>query len=168
MEVGCLRRKKDKNILYGLCVFGILSLFTLIRNPIKDWVIVFSFKAFLTGFVDSFITNKWKSITYPVRLCPKIFKINILFDLLLFPMACVWFNQCTINSSLKGIFTKVFAFSIPMTIIETIAERKTRLLNYKNWTSWHTLISLTFTFLFTRGFMGLIRKLDVLLTKKSQ
>ncbi|WP_442598464.1 CBO0543 family protein [Neobacillus sp. D3-1R] len=159
------RRSRDMKIQYGLLLFGLISLVTMAKKPVKDWIIVFFFKGFISGFIDSLVINKWNKICYPVRFFPKTFKINILYDLLLFPLSCVWFNQWTMRAPIKEIFLKVFVFSIPMTIIETIAEKKTRLLKYKKWTSWHSLLSLTTTFLMTRGFLGLVRKMDRMLTK---
>lgn len=161
-------RSRDEKIQYGLLIFGLLSLITLIRKPVKDWILCFFFKGFVSGFIDSFVLNKWDKLSYPVRFFPKTFKINILYDLLLFPIACVWFNQWTYRAPIKDIFIKVFFFSIPMTIIETVAEKKTRLLKFKDWTSWHSLLSLTSTFLLTRGFMGLVRKMDAWLLKENE
>ncbi|WP_396652643.1 CBO0543 family protein [Metabacillus sp. KUDC1714] len=91
--------------------------------------------------------------------------MNILFDYLLFPILCVFYNQLTFRSNLKGILLKLFLFSIPMTLAEVFFERKTKLIKFnKNWHWYHTLLSETFIMLFVRMFIGLIR---IIQSKKS-
>lgn len=110
--------------MYG----GLISLpFLFKKQPVKDWILIFCLKAFLSGVVDSFVVGK-KKITYPVRLLPKVFRIHAIFDLILFPITCVLYNQMTYHSTfLKTVF-KVFIFSIPITFFEVWAEKKTNLI----------------------------------------
>jgi hypothetical protein len=152
---------RDAKILRYLTYIGIICLPILFRKqPVKDWVLVYTLKAFYSGFVDSFLVAN-KKVYYPVRVFPKIFNIHIVFDLLLFPIACVFYNQVTYRSKIKEIIPKVFLFSIPITIIETFAERHTNLIKYKNnWNWFCSFLTLTFTFWLVRGTMGAIRKLD--------
>jgi hypothetical protein len=152
---------RDNKILKYLTYIGILCLPILFRKqPVKDWVLVYAIKAFYSGFVDSVLVAN-KKVYYPVRALPKIFNIHIIFDLLLFPIACVFYNQVTYRSNIKETIPKVFLFSIPITIIETVAEKHTNLIKYKNnWNWFCSFLTLTFTFWLVRGTMGVIRKLD--------
>ncbi|WP_413789606.1 CBO0543 family protein [Metabacillus rhizosphaerae] len=83
----------------------------------------------------------------------------------MYPILCVFYNQLTFRSNLKGILLKLFLFSIPMTLAEVFFERKTKLIKFnKNWHWYHTLLSETFIMLFVRMFIGLIR---IIQSKKS-
>lgn len=148
--------------MYLSLIFGILSFsFSFLKKPRKDWFIVFFLKGFLSSLIAKVaVSNRW--LEFPFRLFPKVYKISIVFDYLIFPLACVWYNQTTYSSKLKGIlFQAIFLYSLPMTIFEYWLERNTKLIKYNNWTWFHTLLSLSFTFLFVRGFMGFIRKFSV-------
>lgn len=142
-------------------ILGVVSLpFLFKKQPVKDWILVFFIKGLYSGFVNSFMIGH-KKITYPVRLLPKIFKIHVVFDLLLFPIACVLYNQMTYRSTLKEIVGKVFIFSVPMSIVEHWAEKNTKLIKYhKGWNGFYSFASLTLSFLLVRGTMALIRKFD--------
>ncbi|HZG70466.1 MAG TPA: CBO0543 family protein [Chondromyces sp.] len=153
--------KLEKRILYGLTIFGLMGLPTLfIKKPVKNWIIAFFIKVCFNILNDSIVRVKLKRITYPVRLFPTIFRINILYDLLLFPLTCVWYNQWTHHSSIKGILIKVLAFSVPMTLIEGAAERYTKLLKYKNWSQWHSFLSISCSFILIRSIVGFINWID--------
>lgn len=151
----------ERKILKALLFIGIGLLPAIFKDKLnKDWVIIFLLKAYLSSFLDHIVTGK-KRITYPVRFLPKYFRINILFDYLLFPLLCVFYNQVTYRSNLMGIFLKVLLFSIPMTLVEVFLERKTKLIKFKkNWHWYYTLLSETFIILFVRMFIGLIRNIQ--------
>ncbi|WP_420796999.1 CBO0543 family protein [Alkalihalobacterium alkalinitrilicum] len=84
--------------------------------------------------------------------------ISFIFDYLIFPITCVYYNQLTFQSKLVGIFFKTLYFSVPMTIIETWLEKNTQLVQYKKSWKWvHSFLSLTGTFLLVRFTMMLIR-----------
>lgn len=155
-------KKTDRIILKGLLGFGLLALPWLLlrKRPLKDWIIIFATKGVYASIVDSFVVHRnW--VAYPVRFLKKIFKISILFDYLLLPIVCVFYNQVTYDSKLLGILGKALFFSIPMTIVEFGLKRKTKLIHWKKkWKSYHTLSSLTLTLWLDRGMMGLIRKVS--------
>lgn len=151
----------DKNILRFFLLSGLSLLpFLFKRKPIKDWILVFFIKAFYSVFFDTIVVRK-KKVSYPVRLLPKLFDINILYDLVLFPVACVLYNQISFHSKTLKAILQVFLFSIPMTITEVWAEKKTRLIKYhKGWSWYITFISLTLSFWLVRVIMVFIRYID--------
>lgn len=150
----------EKQLLRLLTLLGILSLPILFRKqPIKDWILVFALKAFYSGFADSLVVAK-KRIIYPVRLLPNIFNIHILFDLLLFPIACVLYNQITQHSKIFETIYKVFYISTPILLFEIWAEKKTKLIHYKNWNWVYSFLSLNTSFWLVRLAMSFIRKID--------
>lgn len=149
----------EKRILKGLFIIGLFLLpFTIKGKHIKDWIIIFLLKGFFSSIMDTFLIKR-KKVSYPKRFLPRYFQINVLFDYLLFPITCVLFNQTTYNSNVLGIMFKALLFSIPMTAIETILEKNTKLIRFsKQWSSIHTLVSEMLTFMGTRLFIGLVRK----------
>ncbi|MDP4084424.1 MAG: CBO0543 family protein [Bacillota bacterium] len=153
--------KRYKLILYVLTLFGIILLpVGLKRKPRKDWIIVFLLKTLISSFVGNVIAAT-KTLEFPVRLFPKAFKSSVLYDILLFPLLCLFYNQTTYKSKLIGIISQEFMYSLPMTWIEIILEKKTNLIKYNSWKWYYTLFSLTGTFLLVRGVIGYIRKITL-------
>ncbi|MCY9657175.1 hypothetical protein P5G65_31585 [Paenibacillus chondroitinus] len=145
-------------ILWFFFVVSLISIFFWIRKqPIKDWIIVFFLKAFLSGFVDSFIVA-YKLLEYPIRPFPEVFQIEILFDLMVFPILCVFYNQTSYNSGFKGILLQAILYSLPMSAIEYWGVKNTRLIVYHHWNIGMTSLFLVITFLMVRGIIALIRK----------
>ena len=92
----------------------------------------------------------------------KYFDSSILFDYFLFPILCVFYNRTSEKSNLQSIFVQSFMYSTPMTVLEVILEKKTKLIRYnKNWNWFITYLTLVVTFLFIRGFIAIIRKLNI-------
>src|SRR3954452_8655015 len=136
-----------KNILRALLIFGIISLINLMRRPpIKDWLLIFLFKGVISTLLDNIIVKKGY-IKYPINLF-KYFDISFIFDYLLYPINCVYFNQVTKKSNILSIIVKTFYFTIPMAVTEYFLEKKTSLIKFKNgwnsftsfWTSSITLL----------------------------
>jgi hypothetical protein len=157
------KRKFEIIVLRALFIFGLISFFPLIRKrPTKqmnEWIIVFFLKSYISSLLDTYI-NKIGFVRYPIKLF-KIFDISILFDYILYPLCCIYYNQLTKNSSIQGILVKVLLFSIPMALVEDILERKTKLIKYhKGWNSIISFSSITGTFLFVRGLISFVRYLN--------
>ncbi|WP_456271424.1 CBO0543 family protein [Bacillus sp. AK031] len=152
-----MKKKEEKSILLLLLVFGIVALINLIRKPpVKDWVIIFLLKAYISSILDKFTVKKG-FLVYPIKLI-NLFDTSFIFDYLLFPISCVYYNQVTYQKSFFSIFTRVLLFSIPMTIVEQWLEHKTDLVKYKKGWNWiYTFTSLNLTFLLVRGAIAIIR-----------
>lgn len=155
-----MSKKKDEAILYFFLFSGIALFINLIRKPpIKDWLLIFFFKAYISSTVDTLLVKK-DYLKYPIRIFDS-FNISFIFDYLLFPISCVYYNQLTKHSNFIGVVLKVLYFSIPMAIIEHWLVIKTKLIEYKKgWTSFTSFFSLTITFLITRSFIALVRKIS--------
>ncbi|WP_456276056.1 CBO0543 family protein [Bacillus sp. AK128] len=152
----------DKKLLkIFLCIGFLLIPFAFKREGLKDWMIVFFLKGYISSFIGTVVVRN-NQLSYPVRFMRKFFRISILFDYLLFPLICVFFNRVTVNKNSLATIGYAIVFSLPMTILEVILERFTDLIKYKNNWSWLiTLITLTITFLFVRVSLGLIRSFDL-------
>jgi hypothetical protein len=152
--------KRDRLILNGFTLLGFILLpIALYRKPRKDWIIVFLLKTLISGFLGNIVASK-KYLEFPVRHIPEAFKSSVVYDYLLFPLLCVFYNQTTFHSKLSGIVSQAFLYSMPMTGIEYILEKKTNLIKYNTWKWYYTLFSLAGTFMIVRGAIAVIRKLS--------
>jgi hypothetical protein len=151
----------DKKILKIITVLGLSGwAFLFKKGPIKDWFLVYLFKTLITTMIDGPVVKK-RLVTYPYRYFSKYFDTNIIFDYVLFPLLCVFYSQFTYKLKLGKTILSVFLFSVPMTVIEVLLERYTRLVKFgKGWRWFHTLLVLTGTFWSSRLFIALIRFLN--------
>ncbi|MBT2639762.1 CBO0543 family protein [Bacillus sp. ISL-39] len=154
---------KDRTILNLLTVAGIGgSLFFLSRKKgdVKDWFLIFFIKTFVSTIFDGPIVKR-KYVKYPHRYLPKLFDSNIVFLYILFPLACVMYNQFTYKMQPVKEVLSVFLFSGPMTVLEHWLEKKTNLVTYrKGWNSFITFSVLSFTFFLVNRTIKLIRMID--------
>jgi len=152
-------QKKLLRIVLGV---GLLLIpFAFKREKLKDWLLIFFLKGYISSFLDQIIVKK-KQISYPVRFMSKYFDSSLLFDYLLFPLLCVFYNRTSEKSNLHSIFLQSFIYTTPITVLEVILEKKTNLIRYKkNWNWLITYSTLVVTFLFVRGFIAIIRKLNI-------
>ena len=152
-------QKKLLRIILGV---GLLLIpFAFKREKLKDWLLIFFLKGYISSFLDQIIVKK-KQISYPVRFMSKYFDSSLLFDYLLFPLLCVFYNRTSEKSNLHSIFLQSFIYTTPMTVLEVILEKKTNLIRYnKNWNWLITYSTLVVTFLFVRGFIAIIRKFNI-------
>ncbi|MFB6465515.1 CBO0543 family protein [Cytobacillus sp. Hz8] len=164
-----MRRKQfNQNFLQvNLILYLIILFIALFRKPpIKDWLLVYLFNAVTNGIADS-ILSAYKTVSYPIRFFPKIFKTHILFDYLIYPTVTVVYNQLTYKDKPFAIFYKVFLITIPMVLMEHWAVKRTKLIRWnKGWNWYYTFISISIKTLFTRLMIGMIRGISNL-EKKS-
>ncbi|WP_420805816.1 CBO0543 family protein [Paenibacillus wynnii] len=120
------------------------------KRPRKKWMIIYLYSAVTNVIMDKILTH-YELISYPTRLFPKIFRIHILFDTLLYPLANVIYNQIAKKDKILVILYKSIYFSVPLLIVETWAERNTGLIKWGNaWRGYHTFLGVNFNTLFTR------------------
>jgi hypothetical protein len=162
-EGGRQMKKNDfEQLLLGvLLLLPIMILPVLLRKPpIKDWLLAFLFNAYTNVIVDRFIVRN-NLLEYPVRFLPKIFKVNLLFDHLLYPTFSIFINQVTKNDKPFTVFYKIFLFVLPVFFIEFWAARKTNLINWKRgWKWYYSFLSMVFKSLLNRGVLGVVKSID--------
>ncbi|WP_227521459.1 MULTISPECIES: CBO0543 family protein [Bacillus] len=151
---------KKSDSYYFLIIATIMGLvllpFAIVKRSFKDWIIVYLVSFIGNYFTDKYLVNKG-FLKYPKKLFPK-YKIQLPFDFIFYPLMLLYYNQWTLNSRPVGIIAKIFPFVIPITIFETIAAKKTKLIKWKKgWTWYHSLISLTLKLLICRGIILIIR-----------
>ncbi|WWV71819.1 hypothetical protein SOV_31600 [Sporomusa ovata DSM 2662] len=134
----------------------VLLLFMVDWRYFRDWIVVFFFKCTL-DFIWGGAVENLKLLEYPVRLLPKYFETSLLFEVWVFPVLCILYNQTTRTRGLVGIIWYALLFSALITAIEYPLELYTNLIKYKSWSWFTTLYTLTLTFLASRAFIGFYR-----------
>ncbi|MEK3808694.1 CBO0543 family protein [Metabacillus sp. SLBN-84] len=147
--------KKLLKGLFGLCV--VLFPFAMKRSALKEVLIIFLGKGVISTLMDVFYVRT-KRIAYPVRPLPHIYKTNILYDFLFFPLLSVfWIRQCY-KDRLPMVLLKSLTWSVPMSIGQWYLEKTTNLFHWKRWTIFHTFGCVTFTLLAIRGLIEMVKR----------
>ena len=149
--------KKLLNLLFAACIASFPFLFK--GSKMRENLVIFFSKGVLATLIDAYVVGT-KRVEYPVRPIANIFKTNILFDILFFPLLSVIWVKMSNNDNFGKIILKSLVFSVPMSIGQWYMEKNTRLFKWKKWTLFHTFGSVSFTLFTIRGFVGLLKKLD--------
>jgi hypothetical protein len=134
----------------------LLLIFAVDWRYFRDWVVVFLFKCTL-DFIWGSPVVAMKMIEYPDRILPHYYDTSILFELWVFPVLCILYNQITRTRGLTAIVGYAFLFSAGIVALEYPIERYTDLIEYKNWTWFTSLYTLILTFLMSRTFIAFFR-----------
>jgi hypothetical protein len=156
--------KRLLNLLTALCVVSLPFLFK--GSKMRESLVIFFSKGVLATLVDAYVVGT-KRVEYPVRPFTKIFKTNIIYDILFFPLLSVIWVKITYNDEIWKMLLKSLLFSVPMSVGQWYMEKNTKLFKWKKWTALHTFGSVNFTLFTIRGFVGLIKLLDKFKRKQS-
>ncbi|MDM5225157.1 CBO0543 family protein [Cytobacillus sp. NJ13] len=149
--------KKLLNLLLGLCIFSVPFLFK--GKKMRENLVIFFSKGVLATLIDAYVVGT-KRVEYPIRPFPRIFKTNLIYDILFFPLLSVIWVKISYNDKLRNIFLKSLIFSVPMSFGQWYFEKNTRLFKWRKWSIFHTFGSVNFTLFTIRGFVGFIKILD--------
>lgn len=137
----------EKGILWFLLVLGIaLFIFSLRKQPIKDWILSFLLTAYFAIFIGTIVADL-KLVQYPVNLFGSYFSSSLLFEFVLFPVVTIYFYQTSHRSRMLGITFQCVVYTGGLTIVEALFQRYTDLVEYVHWSWTHTFLSV-FCFLF--------------------
>lgn len=134
----------------------LLLIFVVDWRYFRDWVAIFFFKC-TVDFIWGSPVVSLKMIEYPVRFLPKYYDTSILFELWVFPILCILYNQVTKDRSIGPILYYAVLFSAGITAIEYPLEVYTNLIKYKDWSWFTTFYTLAITFLMSRTFIAFFR-----------
>ncbi len=149
--------KKLLKLLLALCTGSIPFLF---KGPkMRENLLIFFAKGVIATLIDAYVVGKQK-LEYPIRPFPKIFKTNIIYDMLFFPLLSVIWVKISYNDHFGKILLKSLIFSIPMSIGQWFMEKNTGLFKWKKWSALHTFASVNLTLFMIRGLVGLIKIMD--------
>jgi hypothetical protein len=154
---GVFLEKKLLNLLTALCIVALPFLF---KGPkMRENLVIFFSKGVIATLLDAYVVGT-KRLEYPVRPFPNIFKTNIIYDILFFPLLSVIWVKLSYNDHLGKILLKSLLFSVPMSIGQWYFEKNSGLFKWKKWTPFHTFASVNFTLFTIRGLVGFIKKID--------
>ncbi|MBT2661962.1 CBO0543 family protein [Bacillus sp. ISL-45] len=156
--------KKLLRLLVSLCFISLPFLFK--GKKMRENLVIFFSKGVLATLVDAYVVGT-KRVEYPVRPFPKVFRTNILYDILFFPILSVIWVRISYNDNLLRILLKSLIFSIPMSYGQWFMEKNTKLFKWNKWSPFHTFVSVNFTLFTIRGFVGLLKLLDKVKGKES-
>ncbi|MGG3888818.1 CBO0543 family protein [Metabacillus fastidiosus] len=151
--------KKLLNLLNVMCIASLPFLFR--GSKMRGNLLIFFSKGVLATLVDAYVVGT-KRVSYPVRPFPKIFKTNIIYDILFFPILSVIWVKISYNDNIGKILLKSLIFSVPMSLGQWYLERNSKLFKWEKWSPLHTFGSVNFTLFTIRGLVGLLKKLDKL------
>ncbi len=134
----------------------LLLIFAVDWRYFRDWVVIFLFKSLIDFVWGSPVVNL-NLIDYPVRLLPKFYNTCILFELWVFPILCILYNQVTRKKGLLPIIGYAILFSAGITAVEYPLEMYTDLIEYLEWSWFTTFYTLMITFLLSRSFIAFYR-----------
>nr|WP_263326990.1 CBO0543 family protein [Neobacillus sp. Marseille-Q6967] len=155
--------KKLLNFLLAVCIASFPFLF---KGPkMRENLLIFFSKGVIATLIDAYVVGKQK-LEYPVRPFPKIFKTNIIYDMLFFPILSVIWVKISYNDNFGKILLKSLIFSVPMSVGQWFMEKNTGLFKWKKWSPFHTFISVNLTLFTIRGLVGLLKILDKLKGKQ--
>ncbi|MFH5778469.1 CBO0543 family protein [Heyndrickxia oleronia] len=125
----------------------------------RENLVIFFSKGVLATLIDAYVVGT-KRIEYPVRPFPNIFKTNIVYDILFFPLLSVIWVKLSYNDNFWKILLKSLLFSVPMSLGQWYLQKYSKLFKWKKWSPLHTFGSVSFTLFTIRGLVGLIKILD--------
>lgn len=134
----------------------LLLIFAVDWRYVRDWVVIFFFKCTI-DFAWGGAVQNLGLIEYPVRLFPQHFHTSLLFEVWVFPVLCILYNQVTRTQGLVPIIYYAMLFSAGITAIEYMLELYTNLIKYINWSWFTTFYTLALTFLASRSFIAFYR-----------
>ena len=135
----------------------LVLIFVIDWRYFRDWVVVFLFKSNIDFLWGSPVVSL-KLIEYPDRWFPRYYETSVLFEVWVFPILCVWYNQITRDKGLGSIILYAIIFSAGITAIEYPLEIYTDLIHYIEWSWFTTFYTLNITFLMSRTFIALFRR----------
>jgi len=143
-------------ILIAVIISTLLFVFAVDWRNFREWIVVFLFTGLLDFMWGSPVENL-DLIRYPIRLLPQYYETNILFEVWVFPILCVLYNQVTRTRGFWSIIYYAFWFSAGITAIEYPLELYTDLIKYMQWSWFTTWYTLMITFLISRSFITFYR-----------
>ncbi len=148
----------EQTIVTASAVITLLLLvFAVDWRHFRDWVVVFLFKCTIDFIWGSPVVSL-KMLEYPERLFPRWYETSILFELWVFPVLCILYNQVTRTRGLAAIVGYALLFSAGIVAVEYPLERYTNLIRYIDWTWFTSFYTLAITFLMSRAFIALYRR----------
>ena len=119
-----------------------ISLWFIPKNKLREASFIFLFTQ-LPAWILGLAVVEAGLIEYPVRELHKANATSFSFEYLVLPFICIFFNLYYPNR--KNLYKKLLYYVSILsifTLMEYLAEKYTRILEYINWEWYHTFISM--------------------------
>lgn len=142
--------------MWFFLILGIaLFIFSLRKQPIKDWLFAF--------FTTSFFATVLGTVVIDLKLIEYLklgdtFNSGQIYELILFPVISVYFYQTSYRSNLLSIIIQCALYASGLTIPEVILEKYTDLIKFVDWHWTYTLLSVFCFMLAIRFLLKLINR----------
>jgi len=139
--------RKEKTIMIFIYIINAFLLFTFVpKDKTRQASVAFLFKQVMTWLFGLIVVEK-KLISYPYRLFFKrTYKGSFSFEYFFYPVLCVLFNLYypeKRNVLMKTLYHFIHASAI--TALEVLLLKYTKLIRYKKWNWYWSLITIWFT-----------------------
>lgn len=142
----------DEILQWFFLILGIaLFIFSLRRQPVKDWLLIFFIAAYFATLIGT-IVESLHLIEYPTRLFKETFPSNLLFEAVILPVINMYFYQLTYHSRSVNIIIQGILYTSVLIIGEVIIKKYTSLIVYVNW-NWFISFVTVFCFLLAVRFL---------------
>lgn len=129
----------DKILLLCFSLLGIgLFIFSLRKQPIKEWLLSFFLASFLANIVGTAAVDL-KLLEY-LEITSSL-DTGSFYELILFPVVMIYFYQSSYRSNISGITFQCFLYTLVLTIVEIPIKKYTNLINYIHWNALITFIT---------------------------
>lgn len=146
----------DKVLLFCFLVLGIgLFIFSLRKQPIKDWLLAFFTASFFATVLGTIVIY-FNLITY-LKLGNGV-NAGQIYELILFPVIIIYFYQTTYRSSILNIIFQCLLYTLGLTVTEILIKKYTNLIHYIHWNWLITFATVFFFLLGVRSLLKLIGK----------
>jgi len=145
----------DKFLLLCFSVLGIcLFIFSLKKQPIKDWLLSFFLTAFFANIIGTAAVDL-KLLEY-LKITPN-FDTGSFYELIFLPVVIIYFYQSSYRSNIPGIIFQCLLYTLVLTIAEILITKYTNLIEYTNW-NW--LVTFITVFCFMIGVRFLLKLIN--------
>lgn len=132
-----------------------LFVFAVDWRGFRDWIAVFLFQG-LVGLLWGGAVVQLKMIEYPVRLWARYFDSSIFFELWIFPVLGILYNQAA-RGGYGAALGYALLFAAGITAVEYPLERYTDLIKYNTWSPGVSFFTIVLFLLLSRAFLAVYR-----------
>lgn len=150
----------EKSILWSVVLLSFISICLIPKEKYRQASFIFLFAQF-PAWIFGLIVVEVGWIEYPVRLLVKANRTSIIFEYLVLPIICIFFN--IYYPSGQGFYKKIKYFLAILgvfTLLEYFTEKYTALIHYVHWEWYLTFVTMAIFFYFVRSVYKWFFKLE--------
>ena len=143
-------------MIFTACITLGLFIFAVDWRCFRDWIAVFLFQGLLNLLWGGAVAHL-KMVEYPVRLFTNYYDSSVFFELWVFPVLGILYNQVTRERGFRAVFGYALLFAAGITAVEYPLELYTGLIKYNTWSFVTSFYTLALSLLISRVFLACYR-----------